>query len=77
MLPPMIIFTGKTDQTICSLIIPPGFIVKTHEKTWIGYDLTKVWVEEILLKHTQAEFQNVRGQGFKAQCYHLLLSLRT
>ena len=32
MLPPMIIFRGKTDQTIRNLIIPPGFIVKTHEK---------------------------------------------
>ena len=32
MLPPMIIFEGKTDQTIRNLIIPPGFIVKTHEK---------------------------------------------
>ena len=63
MLLPMIIFRGKTDQTICNLIIPPDFIVKTHEKVWIGYDLKKIWVEEIWLKHTQAEckrpgFQN-------------------
>ena len=45
MLPPMIIFRGKTDQTICNLIIPPDCIVKTHEKAWIGYDLMKIWVE--------------------------------
>ena len=30
MLPPMIIFKGKTEQTICVLNIPPGFIVKTQ-----------------------------------------------
>ena len=32
MLPCMIILGGKTDQTIPNLIIPPGFIVKTHGK---------------------------------------------
>ena len=41
MLPPMIIFRGKTDQTIRNLIIPPGLIVKIHEKAMIGYDLMK------------------------------------
>ena len=30
MLPPIIIFKGKTEQTICVLNIPPGFIVKTQ-----------------------------------------------
>ena len=29
MLPPMIIFKGQTDRTICHLNIPPEFIVKT------------------------------------------------
>ena len=63
MRPHMIIFMGKTDQTICNLIIPPDFIIKTHVKAWIGYDVMKIWVEEIWLKHTQAEckrpgFQN-------------------
>ena len=31
MLRHMIIFGGKTDQTIRNLITPPGVIVKTHE----------------------------------------------
>ena len=31
MLPPMIIFKGKTEQTIHDLNIPPGFIVKQKE----------------------------------------------
>ena len=63
MLLPMIIFRGKTVQAICNLIIPPGYIVNTLEKAWIGYNLIKIWVEEIWLKNTQAEckrpgFQN-------------------
>ena len=32
MLPPMLIFKGKTDKTIKKLRIPEGFIVKTQEK---------------------------------------------
>ena len=47
MLPPTIIFRGKTDLTIRNLIIPLGLIVKTHKKAWIGYGLMKTWVEEI------------------------------
>ena len=47
MLPLMIIFRVKTDQTIRNLIIPPGFIVKTHEKAWMGHGLMKIWVEKI------------------------------
>ena len=33
MLPPMIIFKGKTDRTINDLNISAGFIVKTKKKT--------------------------------------------
>ena len=55
MLPPMIIFKGKTEQTIRDLNIPPGFIDKTQKKVWMDDDLMKVWIEEIWLKHTQAE----------------------
>ena len=49
MLPPMIIFKGKTDSTI--LNIPVGFIVKTQEKAWMDEELMKVWVEDIWIKH--------------------------
>ena len=51
----MIIFKGKTEQTIRDLNIPPGFIDKTQKKAWMDEDLMKVWIEEIWLKHTQAE----------------------
>ena len=55
MLLPMIIFRGKTGQTIRNLNIPLGFIVKTQEKAWMDYNLMKVWVKDIWLKHTQTE----------------------
>ena len=51
MLPPMIIFKGKTDRTFSDLNIPAGFIVKTQEKAWMDGDLMKVWVEDIWIKH--------------------------
>ena len=51
MLPPMIIFKGKTDRTISDLNIPTGFIVKTQGKAWMDDDLMKVWVEDIWIKH--------------------------
>ena len=70
MLPPMIIFRGKTDQTIRNLIIPPGFIVKTHDKGWIGYDLMKICVEEIWLKYTQAE---CKKPGFQNSMLSIML----
>ena len=51
MLPPMLIFKGKTDKTIKKLRIPEGFIVKTQEKSWT-YDVQSKLVEnksEILM----------------------------
>ena len=59
MLPPMIIFKGKTDRTISDLNIPAGFIVKTQEKAWMDDDLMRVWVEDIWIKHIRAECQKL------------------
>ena len=53
MLPPMLIFKGKTDKTIKKLRIPEGFIVKTHEKSWMDKGLMEVWLEEIWLKYVR------------------------
>ena len=59
MLPPMIIFKGKTDRTISDLNIPAGFIVKTQDKAWMDNDLMKVWMEDIWIKHIPAERQKL------------------
>ena len=48
MLPTMIIFNGKTKQTIRDLNIPLAFIVKTQKKAWMDDDLMKIWIEDIL-----------------------------
>ena len=72
-LPPMIIFKGKTDRTISDLNIPVGFIVKTQEKAWM--DLMKVWVEDIWIKHIRAECQKLGFENvlltFDAFAVHL------
>ena len=54
MLPPMIIFKGKTTKTIEKLRVPEGFIVKTQAKAWMDENLMHVWLEDIWLKHTKA-----------------------
>ena len=62
MLPPMIILTGKTDQTNRNLNIPTNFVAKTQEKAWMDDDLMHIWVEEIWIKHTQAECKKLGFQ---------------
>ena len=57
MLPPIIIFKGKTDTTISDLNIAAAFIVKTQEKAWMDDDLMKVCVEDIWIKHIRAKCQ--------------------
>ena len=51
MLPPMIIFKGKTDRTISDLNIPAEVIMKLQEKAWMDDHLMKVRVEDIWIKH--------------------------
>lgn len=63
MLPPTIIFRGKTNQTVSNLSIPPSFTVKTQKKTWMDDDLMKVWVEEIGVKHTQTGYKRLGFQN--------------
>ena len=59
----MVIFKGKTDQTIRNLNIPPRFIVKTQKKAWMDDHLMKVCVEEILFKHAHAECKRLRFEN--------------
>ena len=61
MLPPMLIFKGKTDKTIKKLPILKGFIAKTQEKLWMDEgSMMEVWVEEIWLKYVR-EVSKQRG----------------
>lgn len=53
MLPPMIIFKGKTENTIKKLRVPEGFIIKTQEKAWMDEQLMQIWTNDIWLKHTK------------------------
>lgn len=53
MLPPMIIFKGKTEKTIEKLRIPEGFVVKCQAKAWMDEHLMKVWLDDIWLKYTK------------------------
>ena len=59
MLPPMIIFKGKTDRTISDLNIPAEVIMKLQEKAWMDDHLMKVRVEDIWIKHIWPECQKL------------------
>lgn len=80
MLPPMIIFKGKTDKTIKNLNIPKEFIVKTQEKAWMDDDLMQTWVEEIWLNHVRAESKKLGFDNslltFDAFAAHLTESVK-
>ena len=52
-LPPMIIFNGKTDWTIRNLVVPTGFVVTTQEKAWMEEEKMLMWLQEIWIKYTE------------------------
>ena len=47
-LPPMIIFKGKTDRTVKNLRIPDGFVVATQSKAWMDVDYGVPFVSKLL-----------------------------
>lgn len=56
MLPPTIVFRGKTDRVLKGLKVPPKFLVARQEKAWMDTPLTLRWVSEIWQRHhRQAE----------------------
>ena len=59
MLPPMIIFEGKTTKMIEKLRVPDGFFVKTQASAWMDEELMHVWLEDICLKQTKLMSQNL------------------
>ena len=46
MLPPMIIFWGKTNQTIKDIEALEGFVIVTQEKAWMNESLIFIWFDQ-------------------------------
>ena len=46
-LPPMIIFWGKTSQTIKDIEAPEGFVIVTQEKAWMDESLMFIWFDHV------------------------------
>ena len=80
MLPPMIIFKGKTDKTIKDLDVPVGFVIRTQEKAWMDNELMHVWLDEIWLKHVRDESKKLGFENslltFDAFSAHLTDSVK-
>ena len=46
-LPPMIIFRGKINQTIKDIVAPDGFAIVTQEKAWMDESLMFIWLDQV------------------------------
>ena len=46
-LPPMIIFRDKTNQTIKDVEAPEGFVIVTQEKAWMDESLMFIWFDQV------------------------------
>lgn len=53
LLPPMIIFKGKTDRSIRGLKAPAGVIVAYQQKGWMDGDLMLKWIDGVWNKSCQ------------------------
>lgn len=53
LLPPMIIFKGKTDRSIRGLKAPTGVIVAYQQKGWMDGDLMLKWIDWVWNKSCQ------------------------
>ena len=57
-LPPMIIFRGKTNKTIKAA---EGFVIVTQEKAWIDESLMSIWFDQVSESYAE---KKTKGIGF-------------
>ena len=43
----MIIFRGKTNQTIKDIEAPEGFVIVTQEQAWMDESLMFIWFDQV------------------------------
>ena len=61
-LPPMIIFRDKTNQTIKDVEAPEGFVIVTQEKAWMDESLMFIWFDQVWKSYAE---KNPKGIGFQ------------
>ena len=61
-LPLMILFQGKTNQTIKDMEAPETFVTVTQERTWMDESLMFIWFDQVW--KTYAE-KKTKGIGFQ------------
>ena len=57
-LPPMIIFRGKSNQTIKDIEAPEGFVIVTQEKTWMDESLMFIWFDQVWKSYAEKNKRN-------------------
>ena len=57
-LPPMIIFRGKSNQTIKDIEAPEGFVIVTQEKAWMDESLMFIWFDQVWKSYAEKNKRN-------------------
>ena len=57
-LPPTIIFRGKTNLTIKDIVAPEGFVIVTQEKAWMNESLMFTWFEKVWQTYARKNKRN-------------------
>ena len=57
-LPPMIIFWGKTSQTIKDIEAPECFVIVTQEKAWMDESLMFIWFDQVWKSYAEKNKRN-------------------
>ena len=57
-LPPMIIFRDKTNQTIKDVEAPEGFVIVTQEKGWMDESFMFIWFDQVWKLYTEKNKRN-------------------
>ena len=57
-LPPMIIFRGKSNQTIKDIEAPEGFVIVTQEKAKVDESLMFIWFDQVWKSYAEKNKRN-------------------
>ena len=58
LVPPMVIFRGKTTQAIKDIETPEGFVIDTKEKAWIDESLMFIWFDQVWKSYEEKNKRN-------------------
>ena len=58
-LPPMILFRGKTNQTMKDTEAPEAFVIVTQEKAWMDESLIFIWFDQVWKSYAEKKTKGI------------------